>query len=289
MQTAVSPEPRLAPPPIRVPRAHGWSAGHLLAAVVVVLMVATSLGGLLAAGFYTDGTWARSAFRGNDLATLAVAAPLLGTALAYSVRGSLRGRLVTLGMLGYGVYNYAFYVFGAAWNDWFLLHVAALVASLYGLLLLAAGLDRERLARAVTPGVPRRAVAAFTAFTGLVLAGLWTWLSLRYAVTGELDTGTTPADAMHLVFALDLTLMAPALVAAAVLLWRDTAAGFAAAVAANVLGGAYQVALASGAQFQADAGIAGKGWFSLPGLFVTIGSVAAAAVLLRHVRSGSRT
>jgi len=97
-----------------------WTAGHVLAAVVVVLMAVTSFAGVFVHGLYSDGTWARSAMRGNDLATLAVATPLLAVALATSVRGSLRGRLVTMGMLAYGAYNYAFYALGAEWNDLFL-------------------------------------------------------------------------------------------------------------------------------------------------------------------------
>ena len=289
MQTTYArPDPRRAPLPDPLPPARPWPAGHVLAALVAALMVVTSLGGLLADGFYADGTWARAAFRGNDLATLAVAAPVLAVALLRSVRGSVRGRLVTLGMLGYGFYNYTFYAFGAAWSDWFLLHVATAACSLYGMVSLATTVDAGAVARAAGPRLPHRAVAAYTALVGLVLAGLWTFVSVDYAVTGELDTGTTPADAMHLIFALDLTFMAPALLAAAVLLWRRHAWGVVAATAVNVTGAVYQVALASGAQFQANAGIDGKTWFSLPGLFVFAGSLACAALLLRHARGADR-
>lgn len=279
--TLERPEPRIAPPPMVPPAPRAWSAGHVLAAAVVALMAVTSAAGLFVGGFYTDATWARSAFRGNDLATLAVATPILAVALALSVRGSLRARIVTIGMLAYGAYNYSFYAFGAQWNDWFLLHVAAFVCSLYGMVLLAATLDVEAVGQALTRRVPRRSVAAYTAFVGVILAGLWSYLSLRYAITGELDTGTTPRDAMHLVFALDLTLMAPALVLSAVLLWRRNVWGLVAATALNVAGGVYQVALAASGQFQANAGIEGKGWLTAPGVFVTVGSLVAAVALLR--------
>lgn len=275
------PEPRLAPPVPPVP-APAWCAGHVLAALLAALMVATSLGGLLADGFYADDVWGRAAFRGNDLATLAVATPLLLAALAASVRGSRRGRLVTLGMLAYGVYDYAFYVFGAAWGDWFLLHVAAFVVALYGLVALA-----PAAGTAAVPARTRRAVAAYTGLVGAGLAGMWAYVSVRYAATGEVDAGTTPLDAMHAIFAIDLTLIAPALVAAAVLLWRGHAQGVAAAVAVNVVGAVYQVALAAGAAFQADAGIEGKAWLTPSGVVVAAGSAAAAALLLRQVRGSS--
>ena len=258
-----------------------WTAGHVAAAALAVLMAAASAGGVFAPGFYTDDTWASAAFRGTDLATLVVAVPVLVGALALSLRGSARARLVTLGMLAYGTYDYAFYVFGAAWSDWFLLHVATFVVALYGTVLLAATTDPPRV---VVPRRTRRAVAAYTAFVGMALGGLWAYVSLRYALTGDLDAGTTPADAMHVIFAIDLTVMAPALVLAAVLLWRGARHGLVAAVATNVVAAVYQVALSAGAQFQADAGVAGKTWLSPSGIVVAVGSAVAVGALLRHVR-----
>ena len=278
MTLVTDPAVRPAPAP---PRPRRVTTGEALAALVLALMLAASLGGLLADGFYTDGTWARAAFRGNDLATLVLAVPLLAGSLVLTHRGSPRARLVLLGMLGYGAYNYAFYVFGSTWSDWFLLHVAAFGASLYALVVTAATTDLTRLR--VAPGGPRRAVAAYLVLVAVVLAGMWSFASIDYAVTGELGDAAPP-EALHVIFAVDTALLAPALAGAGVLLWRRTRWGVPAAVAANVLAAVYQVALAGAAQFQADAGAREGGWFTPTGAFVFVASAAAVVSLLRRVR-----
>lgn len=260
-----------------------WSPGHVAAAVVVVLATIASLGGLLADGFYTDGAWARSAFRGSDLATLAVAVPVLAGALVLSLRGSLRGRLVLLGMLAYSTYNYAFYAFGTEFSDWFLLHAAAFATSLAGLVLLAYELGARSVAARVTGAFPRRAIAAYLAAIGAVMGTLWVAESVRFALTGDLSSDA-PLSGQHLVFALDLGFLVPGMLLAAVLLWRRHVWGYVAAVAMNVLGAVYQFALMSGAQFQHDAGVSDAGWFSPPSIAVAAFSTAAVVVLLRALR-----
>src|SRR4029079_11617041 len=79
---------------------------------VAGLIVAISVLGLAVEGLYHDGAWAAQAFRGGDLVTLIVAAPLLVVGTILAQRGSARGTAVWLGMVGYAIYNYAFYVFG---------------------------------------------------------------------------------------------------------------------------------------------------------------------------------
>jgi hypothetical protein len=78
-----------------------------LPAVIAVLMAFASLGGLFLPGLYRDNTWATAAFRGNDLATLVLAVPVLAVALVLASRGSERARLVWFAVLAYNVYNSA--------------------------------------------------------------------------------------------------------------------------------------------------------------------------------------
>lgn len=260
-----------------------WSPGHVAAAVVVVLATIASLGGLLVDGFYTDGAWARSAFRGSDLATLAVAVPVMAGALVLSLRGSLRGRLVLLGMLAYSTYNYAFYAFGAEFSDWFLLHATAFAGSVVGLVLLAYELDPRSLAARAGGMFPRRTIAAYLAAIGAVMGSLWISESVRFALTGDLSSDA-PRSGQHLVFALDLGFLVPGMLIAALLLWRRHVWGYVAAVAMNVLGAVYQVALMSGAQLQHDAGVSDAGWFSPPSIAVAVFSTTAVVVLLRALR-----
>jgi hypothetical protein len=85
------------------------------------------------------------------------------------------------------------------------------------------------------------------------------------------------------VFALDLTLIVPAFLIGAVLLWRRRPAGVVLAVAMNVVGALYMPALALGGTFQANAGISGASWAAPPYLELAITSLAACWLLLRHL------
>src|SRR5688500_7194686 len=85
-----------------------------LSLIAAVLAGIASLGGLFLKGLYRDNLLVTSAWKGNDLVTLFVAIPILIAAIAFSKRGSLKAQLVLLGILDYMLYNYAFYLFGAA-------------------------------------------------------------------------------------------------------------------------------------------------------------------------------
>ncbi|MFN2195339.1 MAG: hypothetical protein ACK2UW_04365, partial [Anaerolineales bacterium] len=93
---------------------------YLHTVLVAVLAAAASAGGILLDGLYRDNRWSASQFIGNDYVTLLVAVPLLTLGLWLAARGSGRGQLVWLGVLHYMLYNYAFYLFGAAFNAFFL-------------------------------------------------------------------------------------------------------------------------------------------------------------------------
>jgi hypothetical protein len=258
-------------------------AAQQLSGVVLALMVLQAALGLAGSGLYPEQAWAVAAFCGNDLVTLLVAAPVLAVAmLASRRRESSASVLVWLGMLHYGVYNYAYYSFGAAFSPVFLLHVAALVASMGGLLMLATSIDAGRAARGVAGGTRARVVAAFTTFVGVALAVAWGGISLRFALTGTLPANLMPPSAVHLVYAIDLSLLAPVFVVAGVLLWRREPWGAVLAVAVNASGAVYLAVLWAVGGFQADAGIPGTTWLSP----VAIGSVLAclAATLALLVR-----
>jgi hypothetical protein len=257
------------------------TAAWVLTALLLGLMVVESLLGLVVDGLYPEQTWAVAALRGNDLVTLVVAVPLLaGATLSSWRRPSTASVVVWLAMLFYGVYNYAYYAFGTAFSDVFLLHVAALAASAYALLMLGTSIDAEVVALGVRAGPWARVVAGFTTVVGLALVGAWGTMSVRYAVTGALPEDVMPPEAVHLVYALDLAVLAPAFLVAGVLLWRRVPWGAVLAAAVNVSGAVYLAVLWAVGGFQADAGIAGRTWASPVAIGSTLLCLAAALVLL---------
>ena len=104
-------------------------SAYLLTMIVVALMGAQAILGLLFQAQYRDADWIVATWFGNDWFTLVVAVPMFAVALMSAGRGSIRGFLLWAGMLGYGVYNYAYYLFGAALNAFFPLYVLVFVLS----------------------------------------------------------------------------------------------------------------------------------------------------------------
>jgi hypothetical protein len=86
-------------------------AERLAALAAVVAGVAAVLG--FVPGVYRDPRPLIVQSHGQDLASLLFGLPLLAVGLWLAARGSLRGRLVALGALGYLLYPYTVYAFVA--------------------------------------------------------------------------------------------------------------------------------------------------------------------------------
>jgi hypothetical protein len=259
-------------------------AATWLSFVVAGLMALISVLGLAVDGLYHDGPWAAEAFRGADLITLVVAAPLLVAATVLARRGSARATAVWLGMIGYAIYNYAFYVFGPNFNDAFLLHILVFTLAIY-----AFGIGLSKLGvRAVGERLRNdrwaRWLGGLLVAVGLGQGGLWVFLALRYVATGEL-LNDIPVGGQHLVFALDLALMMPALVISGVLLFRRRAVGYLFATAASVLGAVYTLNGLAAAWFQSNADVPGTKAFSPDAIVLTVTMAVPALVLVLGGRS----
>src|SRR3954465_10723718 len=99
---------------------------------LIALMTLQALLGLASPTAYRDADWIKAAWFGNDWITLLVAAPLMW-ASGRAASGSSRAALVYLGAVGYSVYNYAFYLFGAAMNVFLPLYVLTLGVAIVAL------------------------------------------------------------------------------------------------------------------------------------------------------------
>ena len=114
---------------------------YILTAIIAALTLIASAGGLLIDDLYRDNALITAGWFGNDLVTLVVALPLLVVSLALSMRGSQRARLIWLGMIAYTLYNFSYYLFGTAFNSFFLIYVALFDLSLFALIYGLIGLD----------------------------------------------------------------------------------------------------------------------------------------------------
>lgn len=269
--------------------APGLRWARLLSMIIVVLMAAASVMGLLVDGLYQDPDSVAAMFRGYDFVTLVVAVPVLAITLLPALRHSVRAQLLWVGMLAYGTYNYAYYVFGAAFNDLFLVHTALFSLSVFALALALANLDVAGVAGQFHRRTPVRTVSAILMFLAVGLAAMWVFFSLRFAVSGQAPEESLlvlPAANQHLGYVLDLALLVPASALAAVLLWRRTAWGYVLGTVVAVLSVIYQLNYMVALVVQANAGVPGATAFDPQEPPIVAAFLVATVLLLGSVRGG---
>jgi hypothetical protein len=212
-----------------------------LTTLLVALMGTQAVIGLLFHEEYRDLEPIRTTWLGNDWITLVIGAPLLVVSRRRAALESTRGLLIWLGMMAYAVYNYAFYLFGAALNAFFPLYVATLVVAIVALMLSLAQLNVSAVAQSFHASTPVRAIGGSLAFIGIGLAVVWSGMWAAHVFAGR----PTPVDAeaFKIVAALDLALMVRALLSGGVLLWKRRPWGYIIASVASIQGALYLLVL----------------------------------------------
>ncbi len=174
--------------------------------------------------YYWDAVSSAAQMQANDLVTLGLGLPLLAISCWLAGRGSLRGRLLLTGTLGFILYTYMSMCFGAAYNALFLVYVALFSLSLYAFILSMMSFDLNTLPAHFSAKLPRGWIAGLLFFAAAFLA--FAWLG-RIAAT--FTPGAVPAlDNVTSMFiqAMDLGLIVPLCVLAGVLLLRRSAWGY---------------------------------------------------------------
>jgi hypothetical protein len=167
----------------------------------------------------------------------------------------------------------------------FLVHVIAFSSSIFAMIATMTALDASAIARGYRARVVVRSVAALLVLVGVVFASLWGVFSISYAVTGRLSLGAAPLQGMHLVFAIDLSLMVPGpgMTLAGVLLWRRRPWGYVLGAAMSVFGAIYQLNLATAGRFQANAGLEGVRRIDPVGAAFIVVFLVAGVVMIREL------
>ena len=218
MRVAVMPAPTAREPAVAAGLPSGLPGSvKLLLGAALLLAGAASCLGLLAPGVYHDSVNWTAQTRGIDLATLALACPLLVITILFGAR---RGAVTAaLGVGLYLVYNYAIYTTSVAMNRLSLVYIAILGLSTWAAATLLLRLRDE----AERPGGRLRRVAgAFLIAVAVLFSMLWLSQILATAFTGS-----APADLVNAglpanpVYALDLAIFLPLAALAGFGLWRE--------------------------------------------------------------------
>lgn len=187
----------------------------------------------------TTGVYAYNAQRlvaegvGWDVFTLLVAAPALLMAAWFVARGSFRGRLFALGLLGYFGYAYLEYAVSWAFGPLFLLFVVIYASSLLGILWIGVSVVRDDLELRFGDPFPRRSYAALNVTMSGLLVVMWL-ARIVAGLRGDLAAAGLAGETTLTVQALDLGLMVPISLLGAFLVWRGSAIGRALATAWSV-------------------------------------------------------
>jgi hypothetical protein len=221
---------------------------------LIGMMAIQSSTGLLFQAAYRDPDWIRAAWYGNDWVTLLVATPLLAAGLRGAARESVRGFLLSLGIAAYAIYNYAFYLFGAALNAFFPIYVVAWVLALAALIVAVRQTAPDRVAERFRTTTPGRFIGGALLLVAAGLAAVWLGIWAAYVFAGR----PTPiqAELFKLVAALDLSLMVPPLAIGGLFIWRHIPWGYVIGTAASIQASLYLFVLSVGSVVAIRRGLA---------------------------------
>ena len=188
---------------------------YALSGVLAVLLLVSSVAGLLNGSreLYNSYPAALAGLVGQDAATIVVGIPLLLASMWFARRGSIRGLLLWAGTLFYVAYSYYFYVIGG-FNALFLIYIAIVSTSLYGLLSLLLAIDPDALEERFARNTPVRLVSGFFVGYSLLFALMWAGLSVARVMAGE-----PLGEVAHAVVAIDCSVLLPLLFFGGVWLW----------------------------------------------------------------------
>jgi hypothetical protein len=247
-----------------------------LTLLIAALAGISTFGGLLIPDLYRDNSFYTAAWRANDAVT-ALLTPALLVSFHYYRRGKVSAQMVWLGLLLFMFYNYAFYLFGAAFNWFFPIYAALFTLSLYALLLGLREVIGHPVSKLHLRSGPRKFISTFLLLVAFPLAVVELSQWWRFTVSG------VPPEIPQLIMALDLTLVIPNTILAVWLLMQKNTWGTVMATMMLVKSFTYGLVLVTSATFIAitDAGP----WDPLLPfyIFVSAGGLVFVTILLKDL------
>jgi hypothetical protein len=224
--------------------------------------------------------------QGNDLVTLVVGLPLLAVSTWFAFRGSLRGRLLLTGTLGFFLYTYMSMSMLTSYNALFLVYVALFGLSLYAFVVSMLSFDLADLKRHFSPQLPHGWLAGLLFFVGGFL--LLAWLG---RIVPPLATGSTPPlenTTTLVIQAMDLALIVPLALISGVLLLRRSAWGYLLTSVVLLKGVTLGLAISVMSINMSLKGVGESLAIMVPFLVITLLNLVMAIVLLRHIDPSPR-
>lgn len=174
--------------------------------------------------YFYDTVSTTAQMQGTDLITLVVGLPLLAISTWLAFQGSLRGRLLLTGTLGFYLYTYMSMSMLTAYNALFLIYVTLFSLSLFAFVLSMLGFDLSTLPGHFSARLPRGWIAGLMFLIGGFLS--LAWLGKIVPPLFQ-DTAPTLENTTTLVIqSMDLGLIVPLAIVSGLLLLRRNPWGY---------------------------------------------------------------
>lgn len=232
--------------------------------------------------YYYDTVSSAAQMQANDLVTLVLGLPLLVISTWLAFRGSLSGRLLLTGTLGFFLYTYMSMAFLTAYNALFLVYVALFSLGLFAFILSMMTIDLETLPARFSERLPRGWIAGLLFFVGGFLLLAW----LGRIIPPLLQNQTPPLEntTTLVIQAMDLGLIVPLALVSAVLLLRRSAWGYLLASVALMKGITMGIAVSTMGINMSLRGVPDSQGILVPFLVITLLNLVMAIVLLKNVK-----
>lgn len=260
------------------------SPAAFLSWITWMLAVVATATGLFAKDIYRDNVFVQTAWQANDWLTLLTVLPLMLFVLL--TKKTIRVHLLWAGLLGYLIYNYAFYLFGAAFNKAFLVYVGIVAGAVWAMVDLLRKLPVQQLR---SFSIYNRWIASYLFLIAAMLFAIEVPPSIGFSFTGLLPAIVVKSGhPTSIVYALDLTMIFPALLVAGYWLWQRKPWGYVLAAILLFKSAAYGLVLCSGTVLLMLRGVDRDPLLPFY-LFITAGGFSGLFVLLRSLKMNSDT
>ncbi|HEY6954646.1 MAG TPA: hypothetical protein VI385_05345 [Flavisolibacter sp.] len=129
----------------------------------------------------------------QDYVTLLIGIPLLIVAFFMDGKGSIRGKYLLTGVLGYFLVTYSFYTAMAMYNKLFLVYVGLLGTSFYSFLASLLSFNVYEIKSNFSPSAPFKTAGGFLMFIAVTIGLLW----LSIIVPSLLNGTIVPKEVEH--------------------------------------------------------------------------------------------
>ncbi|MFW6016369.1 MAG: hypothetical protein ACOCRK_08005 [bacterium] len=161
----------------------------------------------------------------QDIVTIILAIPLLFISLCLARKGSLKGKLLLTGTIGYFLYTYMSYTFLWMYNEFFLVYVTIMSTSTFAFILAIMSLDIQKLKSSFTEKVPIRFLGGFQILLGIGLTMMWLKRIMSPIFNNESPTGLEHYTTM-VIQAMDLAFIVPIAFLSGILILKKNSYGY---------------------------------------------------------------